>query len=69
VDEGDIIWDDEVAADVPSGSVDDQSGMSAGGDGTADLVEHEVHGLCVGPGHDDGGTGVTVWADGTKDVG
>jgi hypothetical protein len=43
--------------------------MGALGDGSADLVEVELHGMGIGAWHHDGGAGPPRRADGAEDIG
>ena len=59
----------EFARGVPAGLVEDDQAVCAGRNGAADLFEVFAHRCRVGMRHDDGGAGVTVWTDGTEQIG
>ena len=66
---GEVFRDLEFACGVPPGLIENDHGVCAGRHGTADLYEVFAHGRRVGIRHDDGGAGVTAWADGAEQIG
>ena len=68
-DEGDGVRHGEPFRYVPSGLVEEEHGMPAGGDLGGDLGEVQVHRLDVAGGQDESSTFAFLGADGTKNVG
>ena len=66
--QGDVLGDLELGRHVPSGAVEQENGVGTGRDISADLPEMGLHGLCVGPGQDERGTGAARGADGAEEV-
>ena len=66
---GDVGGPSELAGGVPTGLIQDENGVSAGGDVGADLVEMMLHALGVGALHDDGRAGRSLGADGAEQIG
>src|SRR5208282_5795332 len=60
--------DDFLALGVPSGTVADEHGVSAGCDLCADYLEMFIHSFGVGRPHDDSRADAAAWANGTVDV-
>jgi hypothetical protein len=54
---------------VPAGAVEQERGMGSALHSAGDFVEMKLHGLGVGEGERQGGTGAAGRADGTKQVG
>ena len=67
---GDVFRDlESPALFVPSGAVEDDDGVMAWLDLTADLLQVQPHHGAVDSGQDQSGTDVTLWADGAEDIG
>ena len=54
---------------MPSGSVHQDHAMGLGGNIQADLLEVQLHGLCVGKREHEGGALGPPWADGAEEIG
>ena len=54
---------------VPAGTVEDEDGMGAGGDGAGDLGEVVVHRAGIGEGHDEARGDAAAGTDRAEDVG
>lgn len=67
--EGDVVWDDEVACEVPAGLIEQDDGVFSGGDHGTDLGQLQGHGGGVADGQDEGGPLAVLWTDGAEDVG
>ncbi len=67
--EGDVGGDRELGGDVPSGLVEQDDGVCAGGDGLRYLRQMQGHGFGVATGQDESGALALGWADGAEDVG
>jgi hypothetical protein len=66
----DIAWDAQLFARLmPSGSIEEQDGVTALRHLAADLLEMQVHRLGVGIGHDQGRADVTTRTDSAEYVG
>ena len=66
---GQVVRDRELFGGVPAGAVEEQDGVGAAGDGSADLVEMGLHGLGVGEGHGEGRADAARRADGAEQIG
>ena len=53
---------------VPSGAVEQENGVGTGCDVAGDFPEMGLHGLCVGPGQDERGTGASRRTDSAEEV-
>ncbi len=67
--EGDVVWYDELAREVPAGLVEDEDGVGARRDGGADLAEMRLHRRRVAVGHHEAGALALFRADCAEDVG
>ncbi len=67
--QGDVIRDVQFGGQVPARLIEDDHGMGAGIDGSADLSEMRLHRLGVAIGHDQTGTFGLCGTDGAEDVG
>jgi len=65
----DVIRHGDVAGEVPPGLIEQQHGMLAGADRSADLGQVQVHRRGVAQRQDQGGTLALLGADGAEDVG
>ena len=54
---------------MPSGLIEDENGVGAGGDLGGDLVEMKLHGLGVAGGQHEGGTGSALRAYRAEQIG
>ena len=54
---------------MPSGLIEDENGVGAGGDLGGDLVEMKLHGLGVAGGQHEGGTGSALRAYCAEQIG
>ena len=68
-DEGDGGGYGEMFRHVPSGLIEEEHGVAAGGDLLGDLGEMQAHRLGVAGWQDEGGTLAVFRADGAEDVG
>ena len=59
----------ELIGGVPSGLVEQDDGMSAGGDHAGDFLEMGLHGMGIGAGHDEGGALGLGWGHGAEEIG
>ena len=67
--ERDVSWSPEVLGAVPSGLIEDQYSVCAGGDFGGDLIEMKLHGLCVAGRQHEGGARSEFRADRTEHIG
>ena len=68
-DDCDVGRNDETRRHVPSGLINQEDGVGAGGDGRGDLCEVQVHRLGVAGGQDQSRALALLWADRSEDVG
>jgi hypothetical protein len=54
---------------VPTGSVEQQNGVRAPGDGSGNFINVQLHGLSVGIGHGEGCAHAARRADGSEQIG
>ena len=67
--ERDIAWNPEVFCAVPSGLIEDENGVSTGGDFGCDFVEVKLHGLGVAGRQHEGCARSAFGADRTEQIG
>ena len=67
--ERDIAWNPEVFCTMPSGLIEDENGVSTGGDFGCDFVEVKLHGLGVAGRQHEGCASSAFGADRTEQIG
>jgi hypothetical protein len=67
--ERDVVGDQQLVGHVPAGLVEQEDGMSPGGDGLGDLDQMEAHALGGAAGQDQAGAFALFRADGAVEVG